>query len=196
MGKYARQKKEKCKGIGEIEVMEVAHDVGVKTRARALSVEAGASSKTAKKRKVSSGRESKLSTTSLIQLRSRRRPASPAASRCSSNACSDVGGGSAKVVDLEDVQIETSTCFFGNRGRRETTPSSENQAESGDLGPMARPTEANSSSAGVMPSEIELDEFFAAAEKDIQKRFTDKYNYDVANDVPLGGRYEWIQLKP
>ncbi|RDX81943.1 Cyclin-dependent kinase inhibitor 6, partial [Mucuna pruriens] len=47
-----------------------------------------------------------------------------------------------------------------------------------------------------MPTESELEEFFATAEKDIQKRFSDKYNYDIVKDVPLEGRYEWVKLKP
>ncbi|MFS7973958.1 putative cyclin-dependent kinase inhibitor [Helianthus anomalus] len=46
------------------------------------------------------------------------------------------------------------------------------------------------------PPAAELEEFFAAAEKKLQNRFKDKYNYDVVNDVPLKGRFEWIQLKP
>ncbi|XP_076883183.1 cyclin-dependent kinase inhibitor 3-like [Bidens hawaiensis] len=41
----------------------------------------------------------------------------------------------------------------------------------------------------------EIEEFFAAAEKEIQSRFKNKYNYDTVKDVPLKGRYEWIQLK-
>lgn len=206
MRKYVKQK---CKVIREAEVMEVAH-VGVRTRARALSMAAAA-----KRRKVS-GVESKLSATSLIQLRSGRRAvvqgnsASPAASGhsdratascCSSNASSDVANESVKIVDLETAssEIETSTSNLSNRGRRETTPSSEIQEESGELESTARPTEANAhrrSLAGAMPSEIELEEFFVAAEKKLQKKFTEKYNYDIAKDVPLEGRYEWIQLNP
>ncbi|THG09631.1 cyclin-dependent kinase inhibitor 5-like isoform X1 [Camellia sinensis] len=225
MGKYMRN----CKGIVEIAVMEVAH-VGVRTRARALSMAAAASSRTAKKRKVSGG-ELRFSS-SLVHLRSRRRvlvtpenSVSPATSEnserrsalndrcsspssdtlpsscCSSNASSHHGEESFEIVDLENdsVQIETSTCDFDCRERRETTPSSELQAESGDLESTARPSEANSrrrSSAEKMPSETELEEFFAAAEKDIHKRFTEKYNYDIVKDVPLEGRYDWVRLKP
>ncbi|PWA53382.1 cyclin-dependent kinase inhibitor [Artemisia annua] len=46
------------------------------------------------------------------------------------------------------------------------------------------------------PTAAEIDEFFAAAEKKEQKRFTEKYNYDFVNDVPLEGRYQWVRLKP
>ncbi|KAL2490737.1 Cyclin-dependent kinase inhibitor [Abeliophyllum distichum] len=42
----------------------------------------------------------------------------------------------------------------------------------------------------------EVEEFFVAAEKYEQKRFAEKYNYDIAKDVPLEGRYKWVRLKP
>ncbi|CAI9276781.1 unnamed protein product [Lactuca saligna] len=42
----------------------------------------------------------------------------------------------------------------------------------------------------------ELEEFFTAAEKDLHKRFKDKYNFDIVNDTPSEGRFEWVQLKP
>ncbi|XP_031260354.1 cyclin-dependent kinase inhibitor 1-like isoform X2 [Pistacia vera] len=51
-------------------------------------------------------------------------------------------------------------------------------------------------SAARMPSLVEIDEFFSATEKNEQKRFAEKYNYDIEKDVPLEGRYQWIQLKP
>ncbi|XP_071735162.1 cyclin-dependent kinase inhibitor 7-like isoform X2 [Rutidosis leptorrhynchoides] len=44
-------------------------------------------------------------------------------------------------------------------------------------------------------AEAELEEFFAAAQQDLHKRFMDKYNYDILNDIPLKGRFEWIQVK-
>ncbi|KAK9670399.1 hypothetical protein RND81_13G199400 [Saponaria officinalis] len=46
------------------------------------------------------------------------------------------------------------------------------------------------------PSEYEIEEFFSSAEKQLQKRFSDKYNFDIVKDVPLEGRYEWCQIKP
>ena len=68
MGKYIR----KCKGIGEVAVMEVAQVVGVRTRARALAVaESADASGTAKRRKVGGGGELKFAS-SYEQLRNRR----------------------------------------------------------------------------------------------------------------------------
>ncbi|KAJ8530108.1 hypothetical protein K7X08_036943 [Anisodus acutangulus] len=51
-------------------------------------------------------------------------------------------------------------------------------------------------SAAEIPPEAEIEEFFAAAEKREQKRFAEKYNYDIVKDVPLEGRYQWVSLKP
>lgn len=56
-------------------------------------------------------------------------------------------------------------------------PLSEAEADSGELESTARPPEPDSrrrSTAEKMPSEAEIEEFFAAAEKDLQKQFMDK----------------------
>ncbi|KAJ9564535.1 hypothetical protein OSB04_000501 [Centaurea solstitialis] len=47
-----------------------------------------------------------------------------------------------------------------------------------------------------MPSATELEEFFASAETELHKRFKEKYNYDIVNDTPLEGRFQWIQVNP
>ncbi|CAN6911469.1 hypothetical protein Bca4012_078968 [Brassica carinata] len=47
-----------------------------------------------------------------------------------------------------------------------------------------------------VPSTSELEEFFAYAEQQQQRLFMDKYNFDIVNDVPLAGRYEWVQVSP
>lgn len=44
-----------------------------------------------------------------------------------------------------------------------------------------------------IPTAYEMDEFFAFAEKQQQIIFMGKYNFDIVNDVPLPGRYEWVQ---
>ncbi|KAH7846457.1 hypothetical protein Vadar_014248 [Vaccinium darrowii] len=222
MGKYMR----KFNGIGEVAAMEMAH-VGVRTRARALAMAASAT------RSKIGRRELKLSP-SLMQLRSRRRPivtprnsVSPlnsgppqmvsddrcsslisdnvTTSCCSSNASSEFTDEErCKVVDPEDddrVRIETHC-----RERRENTPSSEMEAESGELESTARPLEANSpsevtsekstveTSSEEMPSDAEIEEFFAAAEKVLEKQFTEKYNFDFTKFEPLEGRYEWVRV--
>ncbi|KAJ9670770.1 hypothetical protein PVL29_026976 [Vitis rotundifolia] len=227
MGKYIR----KCKGIGEVAVMEVGQVAGVRTRARALAMAAAAdSSGTVKRRKVSGGGELKFAS-SYEQLRNRRglvilpensvseapsgnsgrvvaeedQCSSPSsdhvsASCCSSNGSSELVKERLKFADLEEESVEIEASAYSDyRERRETTPSSELRAESDDLESTARPSEANyhhRSTVEKMPSESELEEFFAAAEKDVQKRFSEKYNYDIVKDVPMEGRYEWVRLKP
>ncbi|KAI3824136.1 hypothetical protein L1987_05585 [Smallanthus sonchifolius] len=47
-----------------------------------------------------------------------------------------------------------------------------------------------------LPPSSELEEFFASAEKELHRRFKDKYNYDIVNDIPLEGRFEWVELQP
>ncbi|XP_057483594.1 cyclin-dependent kinase inhibitor 3-like [Actinidia eriantha] len=45
-----------------------------------------------------------------------------------------------------------------------------------------------------IPTTFEMEEFFALAERHQQKLFMDKYNFDVVNDLPLPGRYEWVRI--
>ncbi|XP_057783041.1 cyclin-dependent kinase inhibitor 7-like isoform X2 [Salvia miltiorrhiza] len=48
--------------------------------------------------------------------------------------------------------------------------------------------------AAKTPSAAELEEFFTEAEEYVQKRFAEKYNYDIVKDAPiLGGRYQWVR---
>uniref|UniRef100_A0A2N9H7J1 Cyclin-dependent kinase inhibitor n=1 Tax=Fagus sylvatica TaxID=28930 RepID=A0A2N9H7J1_FAGSY len=196
----------KCRGIAEIAVMEVAQ-VGVRTRARA----ALDSSASAKRRKLNAEELRFSSPSSYVPLeitpeKTEERCSSPssdhvAISCCSSNGSSELAEEeNFNFADLQDdsAEVETST-YSCCRERRETTPSSELRAEPDDLESTARPTEANSrprSTVEKMPTESELEEFFAAAEKDVQKRFAEKYNYDIVKDIPLEGRYEWVRLKP
>ncbi|CAK8577514.1 unnamed protein product [Lathyrus sativus] len=42
--------------------------------------------------------------------------------------------------------------------------------------------------------EDEIDEFFAKFEREEQKLFSEKYNFDIVRDMPLEGRYEWVNL--
>ncbi|XP_058735686.1 cyclin-dependent kinase inhibitor 7-like [Vicia villosa] len=80
-------------------------------------------------------------------------------------------------------QVETSTCHDQVIRRREMSLSEEEEVDSIEKKPQKT------------PSESELDEFFSAAEENIQKQFSNKYNFDIVKDVPLEGRYEWVQLK-
>ncbi|XP_062182868.1 cyclin-dependent kinase inhibitor 3-like [Phragmites australis] len=44
------------------------------------------------------------------------------------------------------------------------------------------------------PLEAEMEAFFAAAELAERRRFAEAYNYDVALDRPLDGRFEWAPV--
>ncbi|KVH92532.1 cyclin-dependent kinase inhibitor 7-like [Cynara cardunculus var. scolymus] len=107
-----------------------------------------------------------------------------------------------KCADLEErAEIVTTVRF--NLDRRESTPTSEFKEESSELesSTTAKPSVRIDSRRAIIPVEkmppaAELEEFFASAEKDLHKSFKDKYNYDIVNDVPMKGRFEWVQLKP
>lgn len=68
--------------------------------------------------------------------------------------------------------------------------------KSDDLDSPPRHPDAKSTVQIKMPSDSEIEEFFAAAEKGLHKRFSEKYNFDVVKDIPLEGRYEWVPTKP
>ncbi|OIW10640.1 hypothetical protein TanjilG_16012 [Lupinus angustifolius] len=48
-------------------------------------------------------------------------------------------------------------------------------------------------SSKMAPKE-EIEEFLAMAEKYEQKQFVEKYNFNIATDTPLKGRYQWVRL--
>ncbi|KZV24976.1 cyclin-dependent kinase inhibitor 7-like [Dorcoceras hygrometricum] len=117
---------------------------------------------------------------------------------CSSSESSQLAEGSTDFVDLEEGNEEFLTTSGGDLVERtEPTPSSEAQAELGELESTAM-RESNflrrSISSQKMPSVAELEEFFSAVETKLHKQFMDKYNYDILKDEPLEGRYEWDRI--
>ncbi|KAG6406563.1 hypothetical protein SASPL_134167 [Salvia splendens] len=143
---------------------------------------------------------------------------SPAASRTSS--CSkredsnDVVKMSPSSPDLENADshsegfVTENSASTGRVFSREATPTSELCGDSEHVSlqlsppPTSRKKSTNlrrktpNSAADSMPSAAELEAFFAAAEKYEQKRFSEKYNYDIVKDVPLEGKYHWVRLLP
>ncbi|XP_015064142.1 cyclin-dependent kinase inhibitor 1 [Solanum pennellii] len=111
------------------------------------------------------------------------------------NESSNVTKGSSKFLDLDEDSVEIATSYSELRESREIILSSSKFKVEFQSTPKPqhakscrrRLTEAN------MPSEAELDEFFAAAEKDLHKHFAEKYNFDFAKEEPLEGRYEWVR---
>ncbi|CAN6554971.1 unnamed protein product [Malus baccata var. baccata] len=144
----------------------------------------------------------------------------PPSSCCSTNVLNDVAAArSSPRLDLEAKSSETpfsnSTFVTNNKfmfhfsflhhnfplqflqtETRETTPSSELCLDSNE---MSSPTPVVSHRRRIpvskSPPSEEIEEFFAAVEKYEHKHFTEKYNYDIVNDVPLEGRYQWVCLK-
>ncbi|KAE8686018.1 Cyclin-dependent kinase inhibitor 6 [Hibiscus syriacus] len=211
----------KCRTLGGIAVMELV-DAGVQTSAMSATGTVHKKRRRlnddeeAEYNKVTS---STNSITSYIQLRSRRilvdhhrREGNPCLSANSDHddevSCSSCKIGSSderinvELPDLEDdsIEVETFTHFSSSsESMGETTALSDLRAEPEYLDSTSRSSETNSrrrSTVEKMPTEAELEEFFAPAEKKLQKQFAEKYNYDIVKDEPLGGRYEWIRLKP
>ncbi|KAJ8558242.1 hypothetical protein K7X08_005008 [Anisodus acutangulus] len=200
MGKYLR----KAKITGDVAVMDVSQStLGVRTRARTLALQRLQSSSTTTPPPSSS---SSSSDTSYLQLRSRRleKPKNPKTERCS------VKSGSIRVTeDVNDFGHEIS---FGensldfelrDRSTRESTPCSLVREADALVNPgsATRRTELNATAQRTrnsilrnIPSAHEIEEFFTFAEQQQQRLFMEKYNFDVANDLPLSGRYEWIRV--
>ncbi|KAL2932863.1 Cyclin-dependent kinase inhibitor 3 [Bienertia sinuspersici] len=88
------------------------------------------------------------------------------------------------------------------RSTRESTPCSliRDSENIGTPGSTTRPTcsaAANQrarSTQRAIPTNPEMEEFFAGFELNQQKLFIEKYNYDIKNDMPLPGRYEWVRV--
>ncbi|KAL8129271.1 hypothetical protein V2J09_018426 [Rumex salicifolius] len=112
-----------------------------------------------------------------------------------------------KIEDAHGMGVETS---FGEknmeldgtvRTTRESTPSSFIR----DVGPIGSPgsavrstysgaanqRRAQESVQGSVPSTREIDDLFANLGRQQQKQFMEKYNFDIMNDLPLPGRFEW-----
>ncbi|KAE9460798.1 hypothetical protein C3L33_07311, partial [Rhododendron williamsianum] len=120
-------------------------------------------------------------------------------------ACNEI-----EAEDLNDLGFEAS---FGEnyldfetreRSTRESTPCSLIRA-SDTIGTPGSTTRRTPSSTATnrriqnamqrnIPTTLEMEEFFALAEQQQQRFFAEKYNFDVVNDLPLSGRYEWVRV--
>ncbi|XP_059626166.1 cyclin-dependent kinase inhibitor 3-like isoform X2 [Cornus florida] len=105
--------------------------------------------------------------------------------------------------DFEGSFGENNWEFEGiERSTRESTPCSfiRDSDTIGTPGSTTRPI--SSTTAGrrtrntmrrIIPTTDEMDEFFASAEQEQLMLFTEKYNFDFVNELPLPGRYEWCR---
>ncbi|KAL2470659.1 Cyclin-dependent kinase inhibitor 3 [Abeliophyllum distichum] len=113
--------------------------------------------------------------------------------------------------ETEDLEIEAS---FGEnnldweareRSTRESTPCSLIRAActvstpgstTRRMSPEAAIQRSRDAILRNIPTAREMEEFFARAEQSQQRLFMEKYNFDVANDLPLPGQYEWVRVMP
>ncbi|GJV89098.1 cyclin-dependent kinase inhibitor 7-like protein [Tanacetum coccineum] len=87
-----------------------------------------------------------------------------------------------RIQDLNCTQFfrDIAKCF--NHRISRSTPTSKSKDETVEKKPKsAEKTES--------PPAAEIDAFFATAENDLHKRFKERYNFDIVNDVPLKGRF-------
>ncbi|XP_073022976.1 cyclin-dependent kinase inhibitor 5-like isoform X2 [Primulina eburnea] len=104
------------------------------------------------------------------------------------------------IVDLQCEGLDTEISMAINcSGIQSSTPTSEIRGDSEQSSLESTPHATSNSAcstAETMPSAVEIEKFFAAAEKYEQKRFAEKYNYDIGKDYPVEGKYEWVPLHP
>ncbi|CAH2036254.1 unnamed protein product [Thlaspi arvense] len=126
---------------------------------------------------------------------------SSVSSGCSSSETNEISTDTRlPFLDLEAQQIsetEIST-LITNNFREQGSPLSENLGETAEMDSATteKRDQRKPEKTEKSPTQAELDDFFSAAERFEQKRFTEKYNYDIVNDTPLEGRYQWVTLKP
>ncbi|KAJ9543467.1 hypothetical protein OSB04_023174 [Centaurea solstitialis] len=221
MGKYMR-KPNLAAGDVVVALMEVSHSsLGVRTRAKTLALQKLQASKSTTASPPPP--PEKPSELAYLQLRSRRLEKPPvsccnrqqnpnpsngngrAGSRLQVVMCSSVSGSvnSGSVRGGGEEETEES-CYFGGRERssRESTPCSLIRRDLNGVGnPGSRNLEAsnrtaqNNSVRRSMPFAQEIEEFFARHDQEQQRRFADKYNFDMVNEKGLEGRYEWVRVE-
>jgi len=214
MGKYMR----KSKASGEVAVMEVGGALlGVRTRSRTLALQQRASSP-------HKGGEDRADTGAgdYLELRSRRleKPPPPPQGHKEKDAPVNVAaarrgpgagtGWKEQVAAFAAEEADLEASFGDNvldwdaieRSTRETTPCSLIRS-SGTISTPGSATRASNPSrrrttetpaCRYVPSSLEMDEFFAAAEQQQHQSFREKYNFCPATDCPLPGRYEWARI--
>ncbi|EPS71379.1 hypothetical protein M569_03382 [Genlisea aurea] len=98
---------------------------------------------------------------------------------CSSNGTGALGEESFDFVDLEENKQVVIGELLGS--------------DAVDFG--ARENAARTQGGTEMPGADELEAFFSAAEKQLQIQFIKHYNYDIVNDKPLEGRFDWVEVE-
>ncbi|KAJ1298884.1 hypothetical protein BS78_01G488000 [Paspalum vaginatum] len=211
MGKYMR----KGKVSGEVAVMEVPGGalLGVRTRSRTLALQRA-------QRPLGTGdvaaEDAAAAAGEYLELRSRRLekphkdppPPPHAPKRGSGRKAAAAAGPAALEDDDDEVSFGENVLDFDameERSTRETTPCSlirgsemistpGSTTKSKSSSSMTSRCRIEASIRRFIPSSLEMEEFFAAAEEREQHTFREKYNFCPVNDCPLPGRYEWTRL--
>ncbi|KAK8650779.1 hypothetical protein V6N13_140405 [Hibiscus sabdariffa] len=210
----------KSKITGDIAVMGVSHQSTMGSRTRAAKTLAlQRLSKTTQPSGSPAhgvGLNPDVSSFSYLQLRSRRleKSASPVSSKMKQRQQgkgSGFGEGGKKnggketegcfgnreiVVGVEICCGTTEEACFGEHRDRSTRGSSPCSLMK-DFETTAAPASTRRKGPErFIPAAQEIDEFFACAEQQQQWQFIEKYNFDIVNDLPLPGRYEWVKIMP
>ncbi|GJZ28274.1 cyclin-dependent kinase inhibitor [Tanacetum coccineum] len=193
MGKYIRGKSN-LKNDPKVSILDVSQ--GVRTRAKTLALKKLQNPTTATP-------PEKNTEMGFLQLRSRRLEKSPLTFCRTQNPNPNVS-----LVNYEESEEEgENNIGFDSREQRSTRESTPCNSIK-DMyvictpGSSTRPRNLEASNqinqnsvARIMPLAHEIEEFFARHEQEQQRRFADKYNFDIVNENPLEGRYEWVRVQ-
>uniref|UniRef100_A0A7N2MKS1 Cyclin-dependent kinase inhibitor n=1 Tax=Quercus lobata TaxID=97700 RepID=A0A7N2MKS1_QUELO len=216
MGKYMKKSKE-----GEVAVVMEVSSIGICTRRRAKSLLAAQKPKPKSKSDSSSLsylqlRSRRLHKPPPLLLTTTTTPSStkpkPHTISISNSTLFDSSSFGDNYLDFDASPRESSPfglsrgaqcCFNDTRkgsSSRESTPCSLiRDADSIGITPgstTSRTSTETNRRVRNIPTTQEMEEFFARAEQEHQRIFIDKYNFDFVSDLPLPGRYEWVQIIP
>lgn len=181
----------KADATSDVAFMDVSQSsLGVRTRAKTLAL----------RRLQSTGAAPSLEPDSYyyLELRSRRleKPLQMQTSRRARRSCRCEGDGLEIEASLGENVLNTEV---RERDTRESTPCSSTMGS--NPGPV--PGSNAASRRGALnslfinvPTPFEVEEFFTHEEQALQRLFTEKYNFDFVNELPLPGRYEWVKVSP
>ncbi|KAM0919853.1 hypothetical protein ACQ4PT_007996 [Festuca glaucescens] len=208
MGKYMR----KSKASGEVAVMEVGGALlGVRTRSRTLALQ----QRTSSPLKRGEDPPADQAAGDYLELRSRRLEKQPPPGPkekeepLASAAAAAGWKEQAAAFAAEGFEADLEASFGDNvldwdameRSTRETTPcslirTSEMISTPGSATRTSNPSRRRTRTpiCRYIPSSLEMEEFFDAAERQQHQAFREKYNFCPANECPLPGRYEWTRI--
>ncbi|XP_076939251.1 cyclin-dependent kinase inhibitor 3-like [Bidens hawaiensis] len=212
MGKYIR----KTKLTGDVvAVMDVSQPtLGVRTRATTLALQKLQSTPPTEHHRELSYlqlRSRKLEKPPLPQLTCRKhqnpnpRPGTlklPVRASGSGSAGPSSSNKEFEIKPEGDFGTEEAS-FGGNnydldgRNTRESTPCSFTRESNDSITPGSSTRMIGPNSIQrIMPSTEEIEEFFACHAQEQQRLFSEKYNFDIVNEKPIQGRYEWVRVQP